>query len=548
MGHSEDAIVSFEAHSIQSWITAGNKLTDLSGGSEILEALVSKERFLGQALTACGLANENIRMNAASRFEIAGDAAKCHDFCELWPLIVRTVAPDLSYSLVLDHQRDVSFGAGGDRALFGPLVDRSGRTGRPALARLVDEEVTDADTRNRRIIGKRFQASGLLFAKLSDPGGRYQLEPIRDADQLSEIDEGRRALGYVHADASGLGGFYSVLKTANNADALKEFSAAIDGVTLTAIREALAKVAPSKGKLPIRPVLAGGDDLTIVLQAHLGHAFAVAYMRAFVARSRQVHDAVAKVDAEIAKSIPIRLPIGCGVAYVHPHFPADRAIHLAESLCSWAKKQVGRTTSVLAFHRVTGSAIAGDYDDIIATELTLNTAASEPGRQLTGGPYVLERIERADDLSPSKKGLGKDALPDAAKVLKSFASVDELDALTRALGDPNLPRGPQREILALAGLRPGLASDRLARMHEISRDPKSRYRNQMDAVLEILERMNMHDNGRPSAWFSRGALEVKNQAAVASTPILASPLGDVHALLSMAARAGERAEPNLAEA
>lgn len=78
-------------------------------------------------------------------------------------------------------------------------------------------------------------------------------------------------------------------------------------------------------RLPFRPVVFGGDDVTFVCEGRLGLAIATKYLHAF---SQQKLD-----DGEYAHA-------RAGVAVVKSHFPFSRAYELADDLCGTAKAYI----------------------------------------------------------------------------------------------------------------------------------------------------------------------------------------------------------------
>ncbi len=85
------------------------------------------------------------------------------------------------------------------------------------------------------------------------------------------------------------------------------------------------KVPVNNDKLPFRPLVFGGDDVTFVCNGQLGLSLAAMYLKAF--------------EKETSK---IKLPdmhACAGIAIVKNHYPFARAYSLSEELCSSAKKE-----------------------------------------------------------------------------------------------------------------------------------------------------------------------------------------------------------------
>ena len=273
---------------------------------------------------------------------------------------------------------------------------------------------------------------------------------MSDTEELSERT-GRVSLAYVHVDASGLGAVYGALRDSKASKSeVKIFSDGLDRLTQESVRFAVGKCVTlfqgSSGEkpLPIRPILVGGDDVTIILPATLGYAFSVAFMSVFKSQSQGLM--ADTKQRTCIKSLPDCINAGCGIAFAGPHYPARNALELADSLCSFSKISVGRTTSALAFHRIKGAANASDYQSILKDELTVSEGGA---RFSTNGPYLLSAPETESDLQFGGKGMPADQSSKALGVLRGFMTVDQLSDLVITLSNPEFPNGPMRNVLDL---------------------------------------------------------------------------------------------------
>jgi hypothetical protein len=118
--------------------------------------------------------------------------------------------------------------------------------------------------------------------------------------------------------------------------------------------------------LPVRPIIHGGDDLTVACDGRIALSFAEEYLHQFEAASgRHIRD---------LKDAPPYLTACAGVAIVRAHFPFARAYELSEELCGEAKKrraEVQRTAkdekqepgSFLDWH-IAMSGLIGDLEEI----------------------------------------------------------------------------------------------------------------------------------------------------------------------------------------
>jgi hypothetical protein len=158
------------------------------------------------------------------------------------------------------------------------------------------------------------------------------------------------------------------------AHAFRSFSKDVTDATRAAFRAALDAMASNDlysyhivedsvrncGRLPIRPLVFGGDDLTFVLDARLAVAFASVMMRHFES---------------------LNFKGAAGIAFVKSKSPFNRAIDLAESLVASGKiegRDQSRIDFMLCSGEIPGSALEGRSD------------RERDDCTLTGAPYTLD--------------------------------------------------------------------------------------------------------------------------------------------------------------
>lgn len=204
--------------------------------------------------------------------------------------------------------------------------------------------------------------SSMVNAKIkAEMGGHKRIErTIRNRDFVTipkEIDElggsqgEKNLLAVVHIDGNGMGDRVAMQRNAfpnapQNRDciiALREFSFSIRRVANESLQETIdfligkidqdkkiaGVITVKEGKLPFRPIVFGGDDLTFVCDGRLGLSLATHYLQTIA-----------------NKSLSDEHPLYCraGVAIVHAHFPFSRAYSLAEELCKSAKDRIKEIT------------------------------------------------------------------------------------------------------------------------------------------------------------------------------------------------------------
>ena len=163
-----------------------------------------------------------------------------------------------------------------------------------------------------------------------------------------------RWVAVVHADGNGLGeiflNFLQRLEAINikenspyteYLDKYRQFSLALEKCTIAATNTAIADTWPdidNKDKLPIIPLILGGDDLTVVCEGSRAVQFTEHFLRAFEAETGKNKNITAILPENQTDQKKPRLTACAGVAIVKPHFPFHRAYELAEALISSAKK------------------------------------------------------------------------------------------------------------------------------------------------------------------------------------------------------------------
>jgi hypothetical protein len=491
----------FEAKSIQGYILATNRLKEMVGGSELIEGLTgseeSQESLLDAALAALE-AGDRLRFSrrGGGAFSVFGsDTALVAELARLWPLLVRQYAPDLEFvqaHTAADDEQEAYAAArdllDADRNRLaarlpqaGPFAVRNRRTGEPATAFVrnkknpTEREPVDAATRRKlrfaggAALGRRFaeDSRALDWPRNLNPADRdWEAEDEESSTAPGDFpfNGESRYLALVHADGNRLGRILIDLRRElppGRSDRFVEdfyaFSQAVGRATQAAAREATEQVLQphrSGGVYPARPIVLGGDDLTILLRADLGLSFARRFLAGFAEHSeRELRPLRGRLP------LPERLTACAGVAYFKATQPFYLMHGLAEQLCKHAKDKAKRLglpdiPSALALHRVT-TALIDDYKTILDTELT------HPPRRQTLECYGLE--------------------PD-----KGLPLLDDLLSLVDLLQREELARGPAREVLGLVGASPEQARRRYRRWREVLGERAPARLGELDAVLERL--------------------------------------------------------------
>lgn len=201
------------------------------------------------------------------------------------------------------------------------------------------------------------------------------LEPPVQLDDLNPNKGERSYIAVVHADGNGIGErFQTVWKGKTNRagiKAVRHLSDTLGNVASKALQQALSGlitnnatsplIDPYKKVFPVRPLIYGGDDLTIVCDGRIGIGLAARYLHEFEQRSIQMGE---------------KLTAAAGVAIVKTHYPFARAYALSEELSKNAKR-LSRAFSTLDWH-VAMSGVLASIADIRRREYQDSALAMRP--------------------------------------------------------------------------------------------------------------------------------------------------------------------------
>ncbi|MGH8563139.1 MAG: Cas10/Cmr2 second palm domain-containing protein [Gammaproteobacteria bacterium] len=494
----------FEAKSIQSFIFDSGKLRDVVGASELVDSLCGEP--LDDALMTLGV-TEQIRFSrraGGAFYAFTENSEAIERLATFWPLLVQQYAPELDFDQAAGGGEDTL--AAFDDAVAklrevrsrvlvslpqaGPRVHRSQRTGRPAVevrrTQDGDLELLDLTTLRQRRFYDNPPSNGLVV-KLAPQGcGLHDSHWPRDMESGTDSSfpfmGDTRYIAIMHADGNGLGQLLMGLrehieKHDRNAfvEVFRNLSEGIENATRMAVQTAVQEVLlvnrdEETGLLPARPIVLGGDDLTILLRADLAMAFTRIFLSAFEKKSRE---AFTKVKATFGiQSLPGQITACAGIAYIKASQPFYLAARLAEEITASVKRRAKSLNrepvpSSLGFHRVT-SAMIDDYEAVVAKELT--TGPRDNRYRHTLGAYALARTQ---------------GLP----------ALDDLLTLQELLEDPAMSRGPTRQLLTLIGQGPDQAQIRYQRWRTLMEDARNgktghlqRFDDSLKALLGTVEK------------------------------------------------------------
>lgn len=271
---------------------------------------------------------------------------------------------------------------------------RSRKTGLPAVEWLEDSPVDHAS------LSKKDNPSSLQDL-CQQAFGIEKIRPSQLPYNIEDIEGNHKWVAIIHADGNGLG--QVVRKVGRKLDTFKEFSHRLEIATQAAVNDAFCQLVDEnaislvndEGKsliIPIRPVVLGGDDVTIICRADIAMSFTQKFCIAFQSRTKEHLSSILKDYAVFAGGEDY-LTACAGIAFVKSNYPFHYGYNLAEQLCGVAKKgsrqQVKDTENCLipasvSFHKVQDSIILG-YEDIRERELKISNNID-----FENGPYFVE--------------------------------------------------------------------------------------------------------------------------------------------------------------
>jgi hypothetical protein len=283
-------------------------------------------------------------------------------------------------------------------------------------------------------VGKRFMPP--LSVGTSTPYWPKEMDvrPEEEADRHHAkfpFETDARWIGVVHADISGLGTFYRAISDTAEKIGDKSGGLAFARKASEAIECALANAAQTAGEvlrknigtdtfliknadnveketnvevMPARPIVLGGDDITIIVRGDLALDWVEKFLITLEDETERGLKKVAEeadqrggFDGEegekLRKKIERRLTACAGVAFGKSKQPFFRLLELADGLCGFAKRAAkkdrksddAQPASLIAFHRVTESALAAEAADLFK-------AIEADGFFLSAQPYAVGAI------------------------------------------------------------------------------------------------------------------------------------------------------------
>jgi hypothetical protein len=495
-GHFVTYTYLFEAKSIQPYIFATNKLKEIIGGSELIEQLTAEHGLLRRTVQSLRLEEgTDIKLSrcGGAAFYAFGTEAPIKKLAHLWPLVFRQYAPDMEFIHALEvgesptdafKKAHAALMADRNRPKVklpqaGVYTQRFARTGEPVAQTIRVGKATenvDQITARKRDFAKS-EALVLRVTKHSHRGEwPVNLTPEDDQDDKNfPFTNDNRLIGLIHADGNGFGQLLMDLKAVvddenNNAitdenyiAVFRDISESIKKATEAAAEQAVTQtLTMERGLYPARPIVLGGDDLTMIVRADLALPFTQAFLNAFELESESQFNLLRKNHPNLQGILPEKLTACAGIVYAKSSQPFSLLHDLAEGLCKHAKSIAKQKENLLGeqvpssvtFYRVTTSLI-DDFKDILKNELTAQQIC------LSRGCYTL---------APHSK------LPNLPDLLK----------LQAFLAQSEVSQGALRQITGLMHQSPEQAQSRYRRWKEVMQERNAKQWQEFDELRRNL--------------------------------------------------------------
>lgn len=398
---------------IQEFIFQTNKLREIVGASELVEEICTSKfaRLLGKKGKYHELIKQleedaNAIVHAAGNIKyIFAEKEDCENIVRCFPKEISQFAPGITVSQsVVEFINDEDFPravkqleaqlrAQRNKPMRYPMlglmgIERSQQTGLP-VSYIKENKHLDSATFAKLYYWKDDNSIAKRTTKklCKKSFGKDEISDKEIPYDVSEMTEKNDWIAVVHVDGNGLGQI--VQKIGVNPDEFKIFSRLLDEATTLAANEAYNKTQSNEfSVIPMRPIVLGGDDHTLICRADLALPYVECFMEQFEKQTEEKLGFILKKNQIFKENY---LTACAGISYIKSSFPFYYGYELAETLCSRAKtdaktglKDRELPASCVMFHKVQDSFVE-DYKDVVERELKPQDNIS-----LEFGPYYLK--------------------------------------------------------------------------------------------------------------------------------------------------------------
>ncbi|PKI12736.1 Cas10/Cmr2 second palm domain-containing protein [Colwellia sp. 12G3] len=301
--------------------------------------------------------------------------------------------------------------------------------------------------------------------------------------------EAIKDMALIHIDGNGLGlllrALQSTLKKATDdqfCNAFRQFSEALSTATQQAAQQATLAIynvanyqLPNSSKvyLPMRPLVLGGDDVTLLCRADLALKYSTIFCKAFKESSQKALVGLYKEHLVNAEKIKPYLTASGGILYHKANHPFIHSHHLVEGLCAKAKKLTKTIDenigpAALAFFRLSNS-VSSDIETLCTQSQRFNVKDKDNEQVLSLGvnAYVvdendnhqsIDNLLRCINLSNEPKSpisMTKWRQMATALALGNKVEADRIYDRAVNLGDVKLSQQQEEQLRRLSGRSSG---------------------------------------------------------------------------------------------
>lgn len=452
---------------IQGFIFQTSKLSEIVGASELVEKICT-EFFENEVEN---FKEENLILAAAGNIKyIFEDAASCQKIVRQFPKCVMEKAPGITISqavvkmedgkdiinelerkLKVQRNKPITITDG-----VGLMVTETARkTGGIGFEFENDDGKTNVIDKAQYLKRKESEkANKKLLKNLTGESKEFASKFPFNIEEIVKGDKNKSWIAVIHADGNNLGqkivDMAMDLKEQKGMETFRNFSKLLNDTTIEACRNAFNSVITKEvidntksKKIPFRPVILGGDDLTAIIRGDLALEYTNEYLKEFERLSKKNFEDFGKDKGLTTNPFENGLTACAGIAYIKASYPFHYGVSLADKLCQQAKKvskdiKIIHSPSSLMFHKVHASFVE-DYDDIIQAELK-----AADGIYFNYGPYFIH-------------------------TQKNFSTVEELNKRVKALNRKDAPKAGLRNWLAELRESPEVAAQTLERIATLNK-------------------------------------------------------------------------------
>lgn len=409
---------------IQDFIFQTNKLQEIAGASELVEQICTKK--FREAFPANKYKDSQLLIGAAGNIKYLFNEDEkdiCAQIFRNFPFQVAQLASGITISQtvveILDTEEINSSHIGKaeqqlkvqrnlpTRPLMGLMIaKKTPKTGKPAVKKESGELLDKASEQKIDFYDK----GQISLLKKIVPDTQQENTKLDSTGQKMSKDD-NSWLAVIHADGNDLGKliptfFSEEIKGDKFVRLQKTMSDLLNDCTINAAKKAFEEVINSpedkklhKTTVPIRPIVCGGDDLTIIIQAPLAIEFTKTFLQKFTEETTTNFVEWAK-DIGTEK-LQKGLTACAGIAFVKEKYPFHYAVELADDLCKHAKKEAQKvkeeektTPACFSFYKIE-SAFVRSFEEIQKYELVSSINIGDKNLSLSNCPYYIESNEKA---------------------------------------------------------------------------------------------------------------------------------------------------------